>query len=367
MSAGWSKVRVFSPNGIELAEISAGTIRSWVLNDVGRCTFKINIYDALSGGVNQFCNPTYLGYGNLILIEHKPSVNADGSTNGVLPPWVGVILPPRSWKYGEVSITAYSAEHLLFFRCTPQPWNVSGTPGSIFQQLIQYANDTSYNPQNYPIRLGEIYLGGEITTRQMKVSAWEEIKALIQASGGEWNVTPYVDNSNRLSLIANYYLKQGVDVGRAFSNVDIESASPIYIEQGDIFNWIRGYSQYASSGNVNFAAVGDFDLIAQEGLLGSNQSFTGIAGAYSAVGQEAIKAASANFLAANKFPTRTLAPNMLDLGNDFSYVRVGNTWLVQLDTVGFTQGKLGLSGKVRITAMEYNDMTNQVRLAAVMQ
>lgn len=368
MAAGFSRVRIFSPSGIELAEMGVATQRSWSLTTVGRCDFTLPVYDARRGaGVNPQCSPALLNYGNLLLVEHTPSKNADGTFNGVLPPWVGIIMPTQEWSYGKVKLTAYAAEQVLKYRTTPMPFDATGTPGTIFKQIILWANDWNYNPSAYPIQIGQIDYGGSSTTRTMKVSAMEEIQALIKDSGGDWSITPFVTSNNQLQLVANYYLSMGVNVGRILSSVDVNNADPVYLEQGEFYNWVRGYSAAASTGNRNFATAINQASLAQHGLLGTNQIFSALGGEYSIAGEQAVLNATQTFLQKNATPTRTVAPNVLDVGNDFSFLRLGNTWGIALDTVGFTNGQLGLFGTVRITAMEYTELQNNCRIAGEMQ
>lgn len=366
MAAGYSRIRVFNFMGIELAEFDAMTIRSWTLDDEGRCNFTVPIYSG-AGGFNPNAREYILNYGNLILIEHKPSVNADGTTNGVLPPWVGVLAPPRQWSFGQIACTAYSAEHILNFRCSPAPFTATGTPGAIYKQLILWGNDPSFNPFALPIQIGQIDMSGATTSITVKGSIQDEIKGLVKDFGGDWDIQPFVTSNNRLQLVANYYLSKGVNVGRTFSNINVQYTDPLYVEQGDFVNWVRGYSPATSAGNRNFASVVDAAGLAKNGLFGTNQVFTSIAGDVTAAGIEAVRAAAQQYLTANRIPTRTVAPNILDSGNDFSYLNIGNTWNIALDTVGFTNGQIGLVGSVRITAMEYAETTNSVRIAGVFQ
>lgn len=366
MAAGYSRVRIFSNMGIEIAELGVSTIRSWTLDGEGRCNFTVPIYSD-SGGFSPLAQENILNYGNLVLVEHKPSTNADGTTNGVLPAWVGVLAAPRQWSFGQIQCTAYSAEHILGFRPSPRGLTAKGTPGAIFRQLILWANDPSYNPFAYPIELGTIEMSGVTASRDVKGSTLEEVTGLIKDLGGDFDITPFVTSTNRLILVANFWERKGTVVNQVFTNTNVEYVSPLFVEQGDFFNWVRGYSNTASSGNLNFAAVADQASLAKHGLMGTNQVFTSIAGDYSAAGVEAVKAAGQQFLTVNKFPTRTVAPNVLDSGNVFSYLNIGNIWNVSLDTVGFTNGQVGLVGTVRITAMEYGELTNSVRIAGLLQ
>lgn len=368
MAAGYSRVQIFSPLGIPLCDLDVATKRGWVLNDVGRCVFTVNIYDAFTGGYNAKATGVNLAYGNLVLIRHKPSVNQDGSTNGQLPPWVGVITPPRLWDFGKIQVTVMSAEEVLHLRATPLDLTATGAPGQIFTQIIAWANDQSFNPGAYPIKLGTVDMSGAHSSQTMKVSALEEIKTLYKASNYEWDVQPYLDSTNRLSLIANWYYKKGIPAGRYFTNVNMTAATPLLAEQGNYYNTVRSFSQASSTGNRNFALVQDAASVAANGVSNSNQVWPGTDGAVSAAGYEVVYQKGSSFIQQNKQPVRTFAPQVLDIGNDFSFLALGNTWNVQTDAVGFLpNGQIGTNGTVRLTAIEYDDLNNTALIAGVLQ
>lgn len=368
MAAGYSRVRIFNNRGIQLTEIDVATKRSWVLNEPGRCQFTYNIYDAPSRGFNPKLTGYNFAYGNFILIEHKPSKNADGTTNGILPVWCGFISPPQQWSYGKVQVTAMQAEFILQLRATPMDLSASGSPGQIFSQILAWANDQSFNPGGFPVQPGMIDLSGAPDSRVMKVSALEEVRALYKASGYEWDIQPVLNSKNQLSLVANWYVYKGVRVFRYFTNVNLQASDPIYSESGQYYNTIRSFSEASSTGNRNFSLVQDAASVLKNGLANENLVWPGTSGAVSAVGTDVVINKANNFIATNKTPVRTFGPQVLDSGNDFSYLNVGNFWNVQTDLCGFLpNGQIGTNGLVRITAMEYDDLKNAVLMAAVLQ
>lgn len=368
MPAGYSRIRIFSPLGYQLAEVDAMTRRGWVLNEPGRCEFTLPIYDAFAGGFNAKMNGGTFAFGNYVLIDHKPSVNADGSSNGVLPQWVGILATPRQWAYGKITFTALSAEYVLQLRATPTDYIAQGSPGQIFAQIITWANDQSYNPGGYPIRLGAIDLSGPVAAQVMKVSCLEEVRTLYKANGYDWDIQPSLDANNRLSLIANWYQRKGVQVFRYFTNLNMMSADPILTEQGQWYNTIRSYSEASSTGNRNFTLVQDAASLAANGLANLNQVWPGTDGAVSAVGTQVVYNKGLAFITANKKPVTTFVPAILDSGNDFSYLNIGNFWFIQTDIAGFLpNGSIGTNGLARITAMEYQELYNRAVVAAVVQ
>ncbi len=358
MAAGWSRVRIFSNAGIPISEIDVATQRSWVLNDVGRCQFTINTYDPQTGAINPDCSLANFQYGNLVLIEHSPSVEADGSVNGILPSWVGIILPPQDWTYGKLTITAYSAENILAFRPMPHQ-TVKGAPGALFASILQLSN----NLGGMAIQPGQIDAGGAINSRNLTVSAFEEIQDIVAQSGMDFEVIPVVGSNGVLSLYGNWYQSKGVYTGQLLTDKNLESGDPIYTEQGDIYNQVFAYSDANTSATKATAVVADADAQSLNGILAVNVNFPATSGN----GKSPIAVSAAAFIQANKKPTRTFAPTVLDVGNSFSYLVLGNTWTIQSTTVGFSDGGVGLQGIIRITAMEYAELTNMVKFAGVLQ
>lgn len=115
---------------------------SWRLNDVGRATFVLSVLDAKA-------TEAYLRFGNRVYLTFD---------NG-LPPWGGVIDPPRVWRGdGTVEIAAYSGEYILGFRQTDRGRYFSAASvGYIFSALINEANSV----WNTDIAVGDVWAGGD--------------------------------------------------------------------------------------------------------------------------------------------------------------------------------------------------------------
>jgi len=365
MAAGYSRVQIFNPLGSPISEIDVPTVRSWVLNQtapaVGRLQFTFPVFDPLTGAINPKCTLANFQYGNFIVATHKPSVNADGTTNGVLPPWVGVILPPQSWEYGKVTITAYSAEQILAYRPLYNEHISVGGPGSTFSLIISRAQ---LEWGGIPIQPGNIDLSGVGASRDITTTAFDEIQKLAQQFNCDWDITPQITSGNRLVLQANWYLKKGVNSGVVLSNANLMSASPMYTEQGTVYNAVYGVNDAPTINTRVNATSRNETLISQQGILAIKQVFSGQAQS----AQPVIQSMSDAFLA--QLPlnfVKTFAPTLLDAGNNFSFAVCGNTFIVQNDYVGFSNGGVGINGTIRITAVEYNELTNQAKMAGVLQ
>lgn len=367
--AGWSRIRIFNPLGNLIDELEYPTRRSWVLNSqtsaVGRCEFTVNTYDAASGGYNPKLTLANFSYGNLVLVEHRPSVNADGSTNGLLPPWVGVLLPPQTWEYGKVKFTAYSVERLLAFRPLYNvDANVDGHAGGHFSRILKISNQWASIYGGIAIQSGNVDLSGGALIFNYGNTAYPVIQYIANYSHCDWDVTPQVSASNQLQLFGNWYPAggKGVNSGVVLSNYNTILTSPLYTEQGDFYNGVYAQSDAQTNGTRVVATSVDQTSIAQSGILAGYQVFRGTSGA----AQPVIQALADAYVAQNKTPVRTFAPTLLDVDNAFSFAAIGNTFLIQNDTVGFYNGGIGVSGPAKVTAAEYDELSNSVKMAVAL-
>lgn len=355
MAAGWSRYEIYNPMLHKIAEIEVAGIRSWTLNcypDVGRLQFWLPVF-GVDGKVFPKTTLTNLNAGNIVVVTHTPSKNSDGSFNGVLPQWVGHIQPPQEWNYGKLQVTAYAAEDILAYRPMPLV-TLSGTPGSIFAQILGLANDQG----GTPIQPGSIDLGGYNISMDVSLSALEEIKRLSAGMGNDFDITASVDTSGNLVLLGNWYPSKGVSTGVLLNNKNSELKSPQYTEQGRFYNKVIGFSDADSHGNRVSATAIDNNS-PTTALLAINVVFQGT----KKVAQ--VQSMANAYLASHRLPLRTFSPTILDRGNIFSALQVGNALAFSNSYVGFSAGGVGFSGSIRITAMEYGELRNKVSLAGV--
>lgn len=341
-----SRVTIFHSHwGTPIAEITAATTRSWVLNGVGRCQFNLATFTDTN------CRREILQYGNLVLVEHIPTQDGLGNTRGQLPDWVGIILPPQEWNYGLLTVTAYSAEQILKKR--PMPYiKVAGSAGGIFQQIIAYCKFFG----GYPILPGHSYSSSVQTSQDLRLSALEELQTLAGATTQDFNVTPVVGVGRKLDLFANWYHQVGVSVGGGLTEgINGNMKLPKLTEQGDISNVTEGYNSSNDPSTRIHAEAIDTDSEADYNRLGQNQNFN-------VQGQAAVQGATTSYNNLHTRPTITLDLVALDAGKTFDGIAVGNIWDVTLKSVGFFNGAIGFQAPARITGMEYDDMLNEVTL-----
>lgn len=354
----YSRVTIYDPRGYLIGELDVPTKRSWVLNGVGRCTFTVPTFDPITGGNNPKCTFDMLTYGRFVLVEHQPTQNADGTHNGLLPPWVGIIIPQQSWGYGKVAITAESAEQVLFYRPMGNLY-LDMPPGGLFRKILEFAN--SYG--GIQIQPGIIDMSGVNTSLTLRVTALEEIQNLAKYSGFEWDITPVITANNQLILQGNWYKKKGVPSGRILNNANLQLTDGIYTEQGKVYNYAYASNEGTTPQTRVVAFSKDDTSNSQHGVFAGKTVVPSSQGS----AQDVMQAAADTLLASSKNPTRTFAPTLLDVDQAFSFAAVGNTWMIENNYVGFQNGGIGLNGEIRITAVEYDDLTNTAKMVGLLQ
>lgn len=335
------------------------TPRSWVLDkanksDPGRAEFAVStLDDKVTEGNFQ--------YGNLVHIRHIPSTDASGTKRGQLPDWAGLIMTPRPWDLGYINVAAYSAEAILSAR--PMPWTriERMTPKDIFIKILEYANEfTQRYGGGIVIQPGVVENTGATFTYDLRLSGFEHINTLCQDASMEWSVTSEVDPRGKLLLYANLYTRLGIDTNYDLNNLNTEASagSNIMTEQGFPMNIIIGHSQ-ANTKEDRKSAIASNDLaVADYGPLGFNMTFSGLRNS----GE--VSTAAQNMADARGRPVKILpARRVLDEGQVFSHIAVGNTVNVKDNRVGFSpSGGFGFETKARILSVKYNDMSNNAEI-----
>lgn len=339
-----SKMYIFDHFMQLIAEVDyPSTPRSWVLNGYGKCEFSLSTYDTK-------CVERYLQYGNFVHIEHLPTKTESNVTNGTLPTWTGVILPPRDWGLGVLSVSAYSAEAILKFRAMPY-LKINKSAKQNFMDIISMSY---WRSKFVPIRFGVLNESEGYFPDDLRTNAYDHIQKLMKDSGMEWNITGEVYN-NKLFLYANLYNRMGTDTQYSLDNLNSELTSPLMTEQGTPSNHVFGYSQAYTSRSrfvqeaINLSSYNDY------GPLEINQVFLGKKDNKSIYVSAAARAENRGR------PVKIVPKNILDEGQVFSYISIGNSVNVIEKNAGFNPvGGLGFSGEARIVSITYNDLSNKV-------
>ena len=341
-----SNLRIFDHTCKSLAYLEAPTTpRSWLLNSFGKAEFSVGLQY-----LKDKFNPkeeTVMQYGNLVYIEHIPSKDAAGTANGKLPDWTGIILPDRNWPDKILNATAYSAEAILTFRPMPLT-KISGTPASIFKEILGYASAIT---DNIVIQPGVIEDIPETFGDSLATSAYDHIKKLCANSGMDWDVTGQIDGRGNLQLYANLYRSKGAVTRLELTRDNVEGSGPLLTEQGTPYNVIYGYSQASTKESRYFAKGINQASVDKYGVLATNIVFSGIT-------DQTSLANAAQTMADNSPPLMKLHRVAVDIGKTFDSLAAGNTVTVKDNTVGFKPGGgFGFSASARILSLDYNDLT----------
>ena len=341
-----STFRVFDHHAKTLAHLEAPTTpRSWILSGFGKAEFSVGLQYL----TDKFAlkEETIMQYGNLVFVEHIPSKDAAGTANGKLPDWTGIILPDRNWPDKILNATAYSAEAILTFRPMPLT-KISGTPASIFKEILGYARAVT---DDIVIQPGVIEDIPQTFSDTLATSAYDHIKKLCSNAGMDWDITGQVDGRGNLQLYANLYRSKGAVTRLELTRDNVEGSGPLLTEQGTPYNVIYGYSSASSKESRYFAKGTNQTSVDKYGVLAGNIVFSGIT-------DQTSLANAAQTLADTSPPLMKLHRVALDIGKTFDSLAAGNTVTVKDNTVGFKLGGgFGFSASARILSLDYNDLT----------
>jgi hypothetical protein len=330
-----TRITIFNNTGARVGEIDANVSRSWKLNTYGSGSFTMSLKDAKS-------IVEYLQLGNFVYMEHDK-----------LPVWGGVIDTPRTWGTdGKITSSIYQAEYTLISEIISARTEIhSGTPGVIYSEITAVKIGTTI-----PIVAGDIFGGG---VSQVKTYHFEElygaVKDLADESGYEWNLEPASDANGALYFIANWYEKRGVDrLFHLYEDKNIRLSARALTEQGSICNRIIGYGNGDAWSSREVSSQFDSESISKYGHRAKTVNFSG-------TDSEVVEATKV-FLADNKEPRKTFDLVALDVGDTFNNIRIGDTLPIDFYTIGFTGSNIGLSTRIRVLEMSYDDIDNQLKL-----
>lgn len=326
-----SRITIYDKTGLCIAEVNALAKRSWILSKFGVANFQISTQDPK-------CRREILEFGNYVLIEHEK-----------VPAWVGVIVTPRKWKFGSVTVTANSAEWIFRTRRGEDGKTWYSYCGNNFKELIAFANIAS----DTRITAGEIYVHGYPYKMDLTYGS-DLYTAITQMSDyyykHEWDVTPAWDAQHRLVFKANWYLKRSYPRQTALEEGNnIEMVDDAMTEQGDIINDYRFTGSGVNHTDKSTFTATDPDSIARYGLI--QKAETGPA-------EELVGNVEANARAKLdkiKNPKMTFNFKVLDIGTVWNEMQIGAQFPVKMHSCGFFGSQFGAETVVRITGMVFDD------------
>jgi len=344
-----STFRTFDHFAKQLGYLEAPiTPRSWVLNGYGKAEFSVDLNYLTTKFPSK--EETILKYNNLVFIEHIPSKDAAGTVNGKLPDWVGVILPDRTWNFGVMGATAYSAEAILTFRPMPLT-KISGTPKAMFTQMLDFTRGIA---DDIVIQPGIVEDIPETFSDTLATSAYDHIKKLCTNAGMNFDVTGQIDTRGNLQLYANLYKRKGAETRLELTRDNTEKSEILLTEQGTPYNLVYGYSQASTKESRYFSIGRNQASIDKYGVLAVNQVFSGV------TDQTSLQNTADAMADAMGEPVKMVRRVALDIGKTFDNVAAGNTVTVKDTTVGFKPGGgYGFEASARILSVDYNDLSNK--------
>jgi len=330
-----SKLTLYDKSGRRLDEINASCKVEYKINEWGKLTFTISTSDPK-------CTEKNLRFGNYVIFEHDK-----------LPTWGGMFDPPYQWGHGTITIMAYSGEYILSMRHTAKQLDAEGTPGGVFQTLVENINT---NDGYKIIQIGSIYGGGASIKRTYNyANIYDEVKKLSKDTANDYEIIPIIDANGRLYFQANWYEKKGRQTAMTFyEDKNVKLSSGLLREQGRISNQLTLYGDGSSFKSRPTAYRENIDSI---GLYGIRQTASQSQG-------DDIETNADNLIKTSAYPRKTFDITAMDVGNTFQECRIGNTYPVNFYSVGFSGSGFGVSANIRILQMTYSDDANTLKLVA---
>lgn len=334
------RVRIFNRAGYPLAEFTANVSRSWAITKEGRASFTIPTRNT------NVVTQNNLQFGNYLLVE-----------NTILPSWVGIIDSPREWDGTTVRVNAFTMERIFSFRRGADGERlVKGSAGTIFTEMLKIVNAAELTV----MVAGNIWTGGaqredtftpqtlDRNLRDLQSRSLEEY-SFRGVSGVSGRLVVYADWSKQLGINTSLSLWQGFGGG----NIEDPKAK----EDGKIFNDVFGYGDgmtWTSKPQKTNTAPSS---VSNYGLRQAAKEYRGVSAVNTVVTN------NNDFLKKNNRPRWIMSLNALNVGNTFSYIKLGNYFNVILENVGFGDERIGLSQRARIMGMSYDpDVPNKIKL-----
>lgn len=158
----------------------------------------------------------------------------------------------------------------------------------------------------------------------------------------------FMDMKRQLGCETGLLLRDGIDANMIVSKAEISS---------EIWNRVTGIGDQSSQqSRMQSAAMIDEDSINRWRLRSRVIQFQGM------TAQSTLDANTSSSLAQSGQPVVLLNVKVLDQGDTFDYLRLGNWLEVHASAICLPGGRRGWRGKARITAMTYKEETNQVEM-----
>lgn len=333
-----SRIRFYNRSGIPIEEITASTTREWLLNDFGECSF---VFPKRSSKLIR----EVVEYGNRIFV-----------TNPYTKPWAGVIDTPRTWTRKGLRVTAYSGEFAMGFyedqaidyttNLIRTPVKLIGTAGSIYSQIINYANQM----EDSLVRVGSIYGDGIDREQTLKGDFLTNIREVSKRAGNDFEIVPEEQSNNTLLFRANWYSRKGQTLDVTLEQgVNIQVKDEILLEQGVIRNTVMGVGAGSTDGSRVGAIRADRLSQMRFGMRQASASYATVKEVATLISNTEV------FLRANRYPRSTAMVTCVDT-NTFREINEGDVTKLILHDAGFLDdGSIGTNVMDRVLGMRAMD------------
>jgi hypothetical protein len=330
-----SVIQVFDRRGLKIAEVLASCNRAWVRNGIARAVFTLSIFDAK-------CREDVLRYGNMVLIEHQK-----------LPAWGGVIDPPREWRNGQVTITAYDGLRLFGYRVAQREQLLRGSAAVLIRKIYELAQ------QDMPLPIEIGVLEDDDHPREETVGGnplLDDLIRIVERANGVLQLTPML-SMGRMRFRVDYHTNPPTTMDILYlDNHNLRVEGQTLVEQGAIVNDMLGLGDGLTWDSRPRYREVDEDSINLYGLRQGVLHAQGV----TQIGTltRGVKAA----LALSRQPEMVLDLQVVDVGDAWSRLRPMAPVRVRLTSAGFIGDKVGFQATGRVVGMEYNEAAQSVRV-----
>lgn len=334
-----SRIIVFDLNNNPVGQFSGDVNRGWIL---------LGNTGVSDGGLTTVTIPTdvaqqpWLQLGRMVLIEEPP-----------LPAWAGVMDMP--WKVSPpVEITFYNAEYLLSLRSAERSVPVVGPMASVIGEMIHLANEQE------PLYLalgstGNVQDQQNIVIEQSNI--WDQMIELLEDTGYEMVLRPQRDTRNRLSIYADIGLGLGVNTGFLLHDGDNGNMKVIDgTVDGGAINRVRGIS-----GTTSESEQLETDVFEDQNSQNIYRTRSEVVQFRNVSQLSALNQYTQNYLSNVSMPYLNLTVNVLDIGDAFANLRVGNRLIAHVSEIFLPGGRKGWKGTVRVLAMVFDETNRSIR------
>lgn len=321
---------IYSKEGFPLADFRSAVTRSWLLEDIGEAVFYIPVSSSK-------CKLEYLEFGNFVRVQH-----------GDLPEWVGIIDTPRIWRNGYVEVHAFEPAYLLQYRYPPIDFTVTGTPGEKFSALLDQAN-TQFLTSIVEGNVSEL---GSSTEEKFSLNIYKHIHDLCYRFAMEWRTYPIIDTNGRLSVHMDFVSRVGIDTdAELIQGKNILYGDAPYEESGELVNYIDAMTEETDAP----ATLVSYGVPMPYGFRMKRDTFFGVLA-------DSLPELAVNSVAKTRSASISAPLTVANVNGLFSNINVGNTLSYRYNNIGFNNGGLGVSNRIRIAGFRFDEVMGTCEL-----